>query len=274
MIRLLLAVLVLLAPLAARAQPAVEAPLTRVLRAVVQDDGRVDYRLLAAEHRDDLRAALGAIGRQDAAALRTDAQKVAFFLNAYNAHVLGRVLGHPDATNLERDDLFADFFREPLAVAGELMTLDQLEHGVLRRQDRASGAPVPPPIRRLRPSTVDPRIHVALNCAAVSCPPLLDRAYTAATLDADLAARWRAFLGSFRAARLDGRRRLTLSSIFDWFAEDFEAGGTKLGDVILAGMPRQRAATYRRTLAGRSAADLRADDRVSFSYDWTVNRVR
>lgn len=274
MTRLLLAALVLLAPLAARAQPAVEEPLTRALRAVVQDDGRVDYRRLAADHRDDLHAALGAIGRQDVAALRTDAQKVAFFLNAYNAHVLERVLDHPDATNLERDDLFGVFFREPLGVAGQFMTLDQLEHGVLRRQDRANGAPVFPPIRRMRPSAADYRIHAALNCAAVSCPPLLDRAYTAATLDADLAARWRAFLGSSRAARLDGRGRLTLSSIFDWFAEDFEADGDPLGDVILAGMPRQRAATYRRHLAGRTAADLRADGRVTFAYDWTVNRAR
>jgi hypothetical protein len=126
----------------------------------------------------------------------------------------------------------------------------------------------------LRPATVDPRIHAALNCAAVSCPPLLDRAYTAATLDADLAARWRAFLGSSRAARIDGRGRLTLSSLFDWFAEDVEADGDPLGDAILAGMPRQRAATYRRHLAGRSAADLRADARVRFAYDWTVNRSR
>jgi hypothetical protein len=272
--RLLLPALVLLAPLAVRAQPAIEAPLSRVLRAVVEDDGRVDYRRLAAAHRDDLHAALGAIGRQDVAALRTDAQKVAFFLNAYNAHALDRVLDHPDATNLERDGLFVDFFREPLAVAGELVTLDQLEHGVLRRQDRANGAPVSPPIRRMRPSAVDYRVHVALNCAAAACPPLLDRAYTAGTLDADLAARWRAFLGSARAARLDGSGRLTLSSIFDWFAEDFEAGGDPLGDVILAGMPRQRAATYRRHLAGRSAADLRADDGVTFAYDWTVNRAR
>ncbi|PAP76732.1 hypothetical protein BSZ37_09930 [Rubrivirga marina] len=257
----------------ARAQRAVEVPLTRVLRAVVTDEGRVDYRRLAAEHRDDLDAALRAIDRQDPAALRTDAQKTAFYVNAYNAHVMGRVLEH-GATNLERQDLFQEFFRSPLPVAGHRMTLDQLEHGVLRRQAQVDGAPVLPALRALRPSAFDVRIHAALNCAAVSCPPLLDRAYTAETLDADLAARWRAFLGSSRAARLDGNGRLTLSSLFDWFAEDFEASGEALGDVILAGMPRQRAVTYRRSLAGRSAADLRADDRVSFAYDWTVNRSR
>ena len=272
--RLLLSALVLLAVAPARAQHTVEVPLTRVLAAVVRDDGRVDYRLLAAEHRDDLAAALRAIGQQDPAALRTDAARTAFLVNAYNAHVLQRVLDHPDATNLERQDLFGAFFREPLVVAGQRMTLDQLEHGILRRQARANGAPVPRSLRALRPSRLDPRVHAALNCAAVSCPPLLDRAYTAATLDADLADRWRAFLGSSRAARLDGAGRLVLSSIFDWFAEDFEAGGQNLGDVILAGMPRQRAATYRRSLDGRSAADLRADDRVSFAYDWTVNRTR
>ncbi len=273
MTRRTLVALLLLAPLAVAAQPAVEAPLTRVLRAVVRDDGRVDYRRLAAEHRDDLHAALRAIGAQDPAALRTDAQKTAFLVNAYNAHVLERVLA-TGATHVERQDLFGALFREPLAVAGQSMTLDQLEHGVLRRQDRVGAVRVPRSLRALRPATVDPRIHAALNCAAVSCPPLLDRAYTAATLDADLGARWRAFLGSSRAARIDGRGRLTLSSLFDWFAEDVEADGDPLGDAILAGMPRQRAATYRRHLAGRSAADLRADARVRFAYDWTVNRSR
>ena len=273
MMRSLALVAVLLAAVPAVAQPAVEAPLDRVLGAVVRADGRVDYRRLAAEHRDDLDATLRAVARQDPAALRSDAQRTAFLVNAYNAHVLARVLDHPRAQNLERQELFDDFFRQPVTVAGLRMTLDQLEHGVLRRQPEVNGAAVPSALRALRPSRVDYRIHAALNCAAVSCPPLRDRAYRAATLDADLAARWRAFLNASDAVRLDGRR-LVLSSLFDWFAGDFEDEGRPLGDVLLAGMPRQRAATYRRYLEGRSAAALRRDRGVAFAYDWTVNRAR
>ena len=266
------AVLVLLLSGAAASQASVEAPLTRVLAGVVQSDGRVDYARLASLHRADLDAALAAVASQDPAALRSDAQKTAFLVNAYNAHVLARVLASPRATNLERQDLFGAFFRQPVAVAGLRMTLDQLEHGVLRRQSRVNGAAVPAALGRLRPSRVDYRIHAALNCAAVSCPPLAGRAFRASSLDADLDARFRAFAGSPRAARLDGRR-LVLSSLFDWFADDFEAS-RPVGDVLLAAMPTSRASSLRSRLAGTTVAQLRRDRAVTFAYDWTVNRAR
>lgn len=254
------------------AQSSVEAPLDRVLGAVVGTDGLVDYARLTRQHADDLNAALDAIARVDPASLRSDAQKTAFLINAYNAHVLRLVVEHR-ATNLEGQGLFDEFFETPVAVAGQRMTLNQLEHGVLRRQDRVDGATVPRSLRALRPSRTDYRIHAAINCAAVSCPPLQRRAYRAATLDRDLDAVFSAFVNSSRAARLDGRR-LVLSSIFDWFAEDFEAGGRPVGDVILSAMSARRpdAAAIRQRLDGESAADLKGDRSVRFAYDWTVNR--
>lgn len=264
----------LLAALAATAsaQPDVEAPLGRVLAGVVGADGRVDYARLASEHRADLDAALAAVAGQDPAALRSDAQKTAFLVNAYNAHVLARVLATPGAQNLERQGLFDAFFQRPVRVAGRSMTLDQLEHGVLRRQRRVGGAAVPRALRALRPGRVDYRIHAALNCAAVSCPPLQRRPFRAATLDRDLDAAFSAFAASPRAVRLDGRR-LVLSSLFDWFADDFEAGGRRVGDVIV-GAGGGRSAAVRAALATRSAEALRRDPAVTFEYDWTVNRRR
>lgn len=269
MIRALALSLVLVA--AASAQPAIEAPLDRVLGAVVGVDGRVDYARLGARHADDLDAALTAIAETDSALLRSDAQKTAFLINAYNAHVLKRVLDNPEAVNLERQGLFGAFFRTPVWVAGLSMTLDQLEHGVLRRQSEVNGRAAPRSLRALRPSRVDVRIHAAVNCAAVSCPPLQPRAFRASTLDRDLDRAWRAFLASPRAARRDGRR-LVLSSLFDWFASDIEAQG-RLGDVLLRDMVGRRDLDrIRPILAGKGATDLRRDRRVRFAYDWTVNR--
>lgn len=262
-------VLTLLAA-AARAQPAVERPLDRVLGAVVGADGRVDYGLLARSHRGDLDAALDAVARTSPDALRSDAQKTAFLVNAYNAHVLRLVLEHPRARNLERDGLFRRFFETPVVVAGQRMTLNELEHGALRRQDRVDGEAVPRALRALRPDRVDPRIHVGLNCAAVSCPPLGRRAFRASTLDRDLGRAWRSFVASPRAVRLDGDR-LVLSSIFDWFSADFEAGDRRLGDVLAASLGSGRP-EVRQRLAGRSADALRRDRGVRFAYDWTVNR--
>ena len=272
MTRALFVLLVIIASAPVFAQASVEAPLDRVLAAVVSADGRVDYDRLARQHRGDLDDALEAIARVDPAALRSDAQKTAFLVNAYNAHVLRLVLEHR-ATHLERQGLFDDFFQTPVAVAGRRMTLNQLEHGILRRQDRVDEAPVPRSLRPLRPSRLDPRIHAAVNCAAVSCPPLQRRSYRAATLDRDLDAVFSAFVNSTPAVRIDGRR-VVLSSIFDWFADDFEVGGRPLGDAILAAMSARRpsARAIRQRLAGKSAADLRRDPSVRFAYDWTVNR--
>ena len=265
---LVLALLALAA--SAAAQPALERPLDRVLGAVAGADGLVDYGLLGREHRADLDAALRAVADQDPAALRSDAQKTAFLVNAYNAHVLAALLARPRATHIERQDLFDELFRRPVRVAGRPMTLDQLEHGVLRRQDRVGGRAVPRALRALRPGRLDARIHAALNCGAVSCPPLQPRAFRAATLDRDLGRAWAAFLASDRAARLDGRT-LVLSSLFDWFADDV-AGRRRLGDALLDAMPAARGARLRPRLAGRTADGLRRDRAVRFAYDWTVNR--
>lgn len=259
---------VLLAPAFAFAQSSVEAPLDRVLSAAVSTDGRVDYARLASRPAD-LEAALAAIAAQDASALRTDDQKTAFLINAYNAYVLARVL-NTNARHIERQDLFDELFERPVRVAGLSMTLNQLEHGVLRRQSRVDGAGVPRALRGLRPSRTDYRIHAALNCAAVSCPPLQRRAFRAGTLGRDLDREFGAFAASPSAARLDGRT-LVLSSLFDWFAGDFEAGGRSVGDVILdAAGGRQDA--LRSRLAGQSAADLKRSRSARFAYDWAVNR--
>ena len=272
----LVGVLALVLATGVSAQPAVEAPLDRVLGAVVGADGRVDYGLLARRHADDLDAALDAVAATDPATLRTDDQKTAFLLNAYNAHVLKRVV-ETGATNLERQGLFARFFETPVRVAGGAATLNAVEHGALRRQNRVDGRAVPRALRALRPGRVDPRIHVGLNCAAVSCPPLPRRAFRAATLDRDLDRAWSAFAGSRRAARVEGGPQtggaVVLSSIFDWFAADFETSRRPLGDVLAAAFRgRPDAARLRRALAGKTAAELRADRGVRFAYDWTVNR--
>ncbi len=260
-------------PLAA--QPAVEAPLNRVLGAVVQADGRVDYRLLARSHRADLDAALDAVAEQNPAALRSDAQKTAFLVNAYNARVLERVLAHPRATNLERQGLFDEFFETPFAIAGTRATLNQIEHGVLRRQRRVDGAAVSAALRALRPARLDPRIHVALNCAAVSCPQLQPRAFTARTLNTTLDRAMREWTGSPRFASASGGS-VMLSSLLDWFGADWEKRQGSLGDALLAVMPagRSDAAAIRSALRGKTHAQLKASGTVRFAYDWTVNRAR
>ena len=268
--RTLVTALLLVFAASVAAQPAVEAPLGRVLGAVVRADGLVDYGLLRRAHADDLDAALGAIASTDPASLRSNEEKTAFLLNAYNAHVLRRVLDTPQARNLESQNLFGAFFETPVRVAGQQLTLNQIEHGLLRRQNTVDGAAVPSSARALRPARLDARIHAGLNCAAVSCPPLVREPFTATRVSGQLDRAWRAFLASPRAARVEGRS-VVLSSILDWFASDIEAGGARVGDVVLAEQPSP---ALSEALRGKSAATLKETRGVTFAYDWTVNRAR
>jgi hypothetical protein len=253
-----------------------ESAFTAILQAVVGEDGLVDYAALGTTHRDAFAAVLDTIAAYDPAALTTDAQKKAFLLNAYNARMLENILGAPEVDHIADDGRFEAFFQTPVRVAGLDMTLNQLENGVLRLKDEVDGQPLPEALKALRPGALDPRLHVGLNCAAVSCPPLPREAFTAERLDAQLDAALAAFADDARFASVNGTA-VTLTSLLDWFGEDFDVSGRAAGDYFLAVMSPERPgyATIRPILEGKNAAALRAhvaEGNAAFAYDWTVNR--
>jgi hypothetical protein len=93
-------------------------------------------------------------------------------------------------------------------VAGKERTLNEIEHGILRKMN-------------------EPRIHVAIVCASVSCPDLRLEAFTADKLNEQLSDQMKSFLqSSEKGMRMDKKKnRVYLSSIFKWFENDFESRG-------------------------------------------------
>jgi hypothetical protein len=265
---LLLAALLALAP-SARAQTDPARSLDVVLQTVVEPDGSVCYSALTdGPARHALNAALKDIRDADPTALRTDADKLAFWANAYNALMLDAVSRRPGRANVLGDDDGAAFFRTPMRAAGLSLTLDELENVILRRQptERAE-------LRRLRVDAVDPRLHVALNCAAVSCPPLPRRAFRAATLDRTLDRAFAVWVNDPAHFRVENGT-LVASSLIDWFGSDFDQD-QPAGDLLLAYMAQRRPdyAQLRTLLAGNTSADLKAAG-TRYAYDWTVHRAR
>jgi hypothetical protein len=128
-------------------------------------------------------------------------------------------------------------FHEPrVRLAGAMISLDSLE-------------------KEIRRNFREPRVHVALVCAARSCPPLLPRAYRGADLDATLAENLERFVRDGSRNRVDhAAKRLALSKVFEWYAADF----APLGGVL---------AVVSREL-GR---DVRGYTLSYFDYDWTLN---
>jgi hypothetical protein len=199
-----LALVLALAASAAAAPPATDPAddYDALLRADVRA-GVVDWAMLRQRDLPRLDIYLDRLARVDAAAL-PPADRVAFWLNLYNATFLRAAAGRAGHGWSPADGNFI-VFHQPLVhtLAGE-MSLDSLERGVLR------------------PAARDPRVHVALYCGARSCPPLLSRAYRGVDLNATLADNMRRFVRDPARNRIDREHRtLTLSRIFDWYAADF-----------------------------------------------------
>lgn len=176
------------------------ATLDALLRAHVREDiGRVDYAGLKADQ-DKLKAYLDAIAKVELRTLPEQESK-ALLINAYNAYTLLLITEHyPNIKSIK--DLKNPWGTKRYTVGQQPLSLDDIEHGLLR------------------PLYKDPRIHFAVNCASISCPPLSSSAYKGATLDAQLDQAARATLQNPRYAKVEGDT-LKLTSILSWYGADF-----------------------------------------------------
>lgn len=210
-------------------------------------DGLVDYDVFAA-HRAELDRYLERVGQVDLAALERD-QLMALLINAYNAYTIRSILEHPHVASIREIDGVWD--RRTHLVGGFDLTLDNLEHNLLRPYFR------------------DPRIHVAVNCAARSCPPLAPWAFRGEALDAQLEERTTAFFRDPRFTRLE-RETLYLSALLDWYGKDFiDAQAQPRADSLPEFVKRyasEELATRLEQLGPR--VEIRFLD-----YDWALNRA-
>ncbi len=132
----------------------------------------------------------------------------AYWINLYNALTVKVVLDHYPITTIRKINISPGLFsagpwgKKLAQVEGEKLSLDDIEH------------------RILRPIWKDARIHYALNCASKGCPNLQTRAFTAANAEVMLEKGAKEFINHPRGATVKDRR-LIVSSIYDWFKEDF-----------------------------------------------------
>lgn len=189
-------------------------------------------------------------------------QQLAFWINAYNVFTVQAVVDHypihgswfswyPRSSIRQIDGVWD---RLTWRAAGRQVTLDQIEHEILR------------------PTFTEPRVHFAINCASISCPPLRHEPYRAAELDEQLEDSARRYLGSPEGLQLDGET-LRVTSILDWYGDDFVVSYASLtpgdrpdrerailGAVVRHGPPAAAA------LARSGSARLRF-----VRYNWSLN---
>lgn len=211
----------------------------------------VDYEALGADEEDAARLA-GYLARLQELDPRdySRAEQMAYWINFYNALTVQAVLDAWPVDSIR--DVHEGVI--PLAgpwddvrarVAGHGLTLNQMEHGILR------------PLWR------DERIHYAVNCAAYGCPHLLKTAFTAGNTEELLEAGARAYVNHARGVDVVDEDFIVLSSIYDWYAEDF---GRTEESVIghLAEYADDELATFLKGFEGT----------IGYNYDWSLNRPR
>ncbi|WNJ20017.1 DUF547 domain-containing protein [Pontibacter sp. G13] len=147
--------------------------------------------------------------------LFSDAEKIAFWINVYNGMTCYLTVREGLTLNMKEQ---SDFFSEHrLLIGGYDLSLDDIEHGILRKNARGH-LPQDDPIMDLQVEQLDPRIHFVLNCGAKSCPKV--RPYQADRLDLqlDVSERW------FSEAEFlvdPVARQITCSRLYDWYRGDF-----------------------------------------------------
>jgi hypothetical protein len=210
------------------------------------------------------------LGYFEPGSLSSDEERLAFWINLYNALVVDGVItkGVTQSVGSNPLRLLAFFRQTAYNVGGQRMSCDDIEHGVLRGN---RGHPmVPGPHFTSSDSrlawTIDPvevRIHFALNCAGRSCPPI--QVYTAEGLDEQLDIAARNFVNDDVQLEVE-KKQLHLSEIFKWYQKDF-GGREGVLDFLVEHLPEGERKTW--------LAEHR--NQASFHYkpyDWGLNSTK
>ena len=210
---------------------------------VVLEGGKASQFRYGGVDRKALQAYLATLSKVDEKEFKSWSreEQMAFLINAYNAHTVEKILTrYPDIRSIwDFGKIFGNPFKDEFfTLLGRKMSLDGIEHGMLRKNYR------------------EPRVHYAVNCASVGCPMLREEAYVAARLDRQLEEQAVRFLSDRSRNRYrDGR--LEVSKIFDWFKEDFE--------------PREKYFARYAKVLGYPGGEVP----ISFlDYDWSLNDSR
>ncbi len=178
--------------------------------------------------------------KTNANTLKSKDQKLAYWINAYNVLTIDLITREKETESIKN---LGSLFKNPWKrfswkVNGKTLTLDGIEHGIIRKLN-------------------DPRIHFAINCAAKSCPDLRKEAYRANKLNAQLQHQVNLTLSNttkgFKST--NGAKAVKVSKVMDWFAEDFNGGNVN-----------KWLQTYKKQTVNDST-------KIGFfDYDWSLNK--
>ncbi len=202
------------------------------LKNYVSNQGKVNYASMKKKEAD-LDEYLTTLENTKFNTTWTRNDKLTFWINAYNAYTIKLILNNYPLGKIT--DLYngKPWDHKWIKLNGKTLSLNNIENDIIR------------------PEFNDPRIHFAVNCAAKSCPPLLNAAYSSPNLESQLESQTKKFINN-QAHNILSKSEITVSKIFDWYGTDF-------GDI----------ATY---IARYADTTVKSNAKVKFNeYDWSLN---
>ncbi len=218
----------------------------------------VDYAALDSE-RGKLHAYLEQLAAVDKMTFERwdESEQLAFLINTYNAWTVELILRHwPDIDSIREIGFLpgAAWRQRIVSLFGEQVSLDAVEHDMIRGWGRYN----------------EPRIHFAVNCAAIGCPALRAEAYTGDKLAQQLDNNTALFLADHSRNYIDGET-VYLSRIFDWYEEDFEQDWQGFDSVL------EFIRHYADAIANNASQESRLNTnelRIRYlDYDWGLNKL-
>ena len=204
-----------------------------LLTSHVSEAGNVNYEGFRKESKV-LRAYIASLGTNMPDNTWSKNDILSYWMNAYNAMTVDLILRNLPLQSIK--DIDKPWDQRLWKLQDKWYNLDEIEHKILRKMD-------------------EPRIHFGINCASYSCPPLLNKAFTAKNVEEQLDFLSRQFINDPTRNTITSER-VTVSKIFNWFAKDFKTNGT------LIDFLNQYATT-----------PISAKAKVRYKdYDWSLNK--
>jgi len=188
-------------------ETSIHASFNALLKKYADDNGLVDYIGLAKE-KQLLDKYIASLGQQmpDDKNTTTD-YRLAYWINLYNASTLQLILEHYPIKSIMEINNGKAWSLKFIKVEENTFSLDHIEHSIIRKNFN------------------DPRIHFAVNCAANSCPRLLNEAFDEKKLNIQLDNQAKRFINDNQMNVLS-ETKLKLSKIFEWYGDDFRKEST------------------------------------------------
>ena len=204
-----------------------------ILKKYVSSSGAVNYKGLKNDA-SKLDAYISKLEKVKVKDLSGRNEKMAFWINAYNAYTLKLITKNYPLSSITKLDGGKPWDTKWINLDGRSLSLNNIENDILRPQYK------------------DARIHFAVNCAAKSCPPLLNKAWTAQNLESNFQTQTRKFVNDSSFNKISDKK-VEISKIFEWYGEDF-------GNLV-------------NFLNKYSSTKINSDAKINFvEYDWALNQ--